>query len=77
MNTTVKKAIALAALAILPACVPVPAWAQFSAEVSAEPVWVQMDRCEYEDGNPDGSVCLWVDPDTGEGYVNDSQNYRA
>lgn len=44
-------------------------------QASSDPVWVQMDQCQYEDGNPDGSVCLWVNSD-GEGFVNDSSNYR-
>jgi hypothetical protein len=32
--------------------------------------------CTYEDGNPDGSSCTWVDPDTGTRYEVDSSNYR-
>lgn len=45
-------------------------------KASADPVWVQMELCQYEDGNPDGHACLWVDPDTGDGYVVTSENYQ-
>lgn len=40
----------------------------YMAQASAEP----LPPCQFEDGsdiNQDG-YCLWVDPDTGEGYVN-------
>lgn len=33
--------------------------------------------CAYEDGNPDGRPCVWVDPDSGNAYLNDSANYRG
>ena len=32
--------------------------------------------CLYEDGNPNGKPCLWVDPDTGAMYHVESENYR-
>lgn len=38
-------------------------------------VWVRMPFCAYEDGNPDARPCLWVDTDTGAGYVNDGHDY--
>lgn len=40
-----------------------------------ERVWVDMPICQFEDGNPDGKTCLWIDPDTGKGYVSLSENY--
>ena len=33
-------------------------------------------QCAYEDGNPNGMPCLWVDPDTGDAYYVESENYR-
>lgn len=44
-------------------------------EASADQVWVQMPLCENEDGNLDGKTCLWIDPDTGKGYVSLSEAY--
>lgn len=32
--------------------------------------------CQYEDGNTDGSECIWIDPGTGTSYHVDSKNYR-
>lgn len=32
--------------------------------------------CQYEDGNTDGSECIWIDPGTGTSYHVDSGNYR-
>lgn len=32
--------------------------------------------CAQEDGNTDGRPCIWTDPDTGEAYYVDSENYR-
>lgn len=32
--------------------------------------------CQYEDGNPDGSTCNWIDPETRHWYRVDSRNYR-
>ncbi len=32
--------------------------------------------CAYEDGNPDGTQCIWTDPDMGTAYSVDSANYR-
>jgi hypothetical protein len=34
------------------------------------------NECEYEDGNTDGTVCNWQDPDSGRWYAVDSENYR-
>lgn len=34
-------------------------------------------QCTYEDGNPDGTACIWTDPDTGTPYPVDSENYRT
>lgn len=48
----------------------------FLARASAEEmVWVQMPLCQNEDGNLDGSTCMWIDPDTGRGYVSLSEAY--
>jgi hypothetical protein len=33
-------------------------------------------QCVYEDGNPNGQPCLWVDPDTGNAYYVASENYK-
>jgi len=41
-------------------------------------VWVGPDASAawmYEDGNPDGTECVWTDPDTGNPYYVDSSNY--
>lgn len=46
-----------------------------SPEADAD-VWVLMPECQFEDGNPDGKPCLWIDPDTGKGYVSLSESYR-
>jgi len=35
-----------------------------------------LSACAYEDGNPDGAVCIWTDPDTATTYAVDSANYR-
>lgn len=35
-----------------------------------------LGACAYEDGNPDGTPCVWTDPDTGTTYLVDSTNYR-
>ena len=32
--------------------------------------------CANEDGNPDGSPCVWVDPDTGNAFYVTSENYQ-
>jgi hypothetical protein len=31
--------------------------------------------CVQEDGNTDGTACVWTDPDTGTEYWVDSSNY--
>lgn len=36
-----------------------------------------LPSCDYEDGNPDGLPCVWVDTDTGDAYLNDGANYRS
>lgn len=33
--------------------------------------------CQFEDGNPDGSICEWIDPVSGHRYVVDSRNYQS
>lgn len=33
-------------------------------------------RCKHEDGNPDGSECIWINPRTGLIYWSDSHEYR-
>lgn len=33
-------------------------------------------QCEEEDGNPDGTPCIFIDPDTRDLYYNDGSNYR-
>lgn len=38
---------------------------------------VCLPQCANEDGNTDGLPCLWVDPDSGNAYLNDSANYRG
>jgi hypothetical protein len=43
---------------------------------SAQTYWLPLPACEFEDGNPDGRPCLWIDPDTGNGYYVESDNYR-
>ena len=48
----------------------------YMARASADTVWVEMPVCLFEDGNPDGKTCLWIDPRTGKGYVSLSENYR-
>jgi hypothetical protein len=35
----------------------------------------ELPKCEFEDGNPNGKKCLWVDPDTGKSFVSLSENY--
>ena len=35
-----------------------------------------LPACQYEDGNTDGSECLWRDPDTGREFYVESSNYR-
>lgn len=47
----------------------------YVARASADSVWVEMPVCQFEDGNTDGKTCLWVDPDTGKGFVSLSENY--
>lgn len=32
--------------------------------------------CAFEDGNPDGLPCIWLDRDSGLWYLNDGSNYR-
>lgn len=48
----------------------------FIARASADRVLVELETCQYEDGNPSGEVCLWIDADTGDGYIVTSENYR-
>lgn len=48
----------------------------YLARASAETAWVETPFCLFEDGNPDGKTCLWIDPGTGQGYVSLSTNYR-
>jgi hypothetical protein len=61
---TTNRALALAlASAIAIAVAP-------AANADDARVMVEMNYCQFEDGNPDGRPCLWVDPDTGRGYVN-------
>lgn len=31
--------------------------------------------CAFEDGNPDGLPCIWLDRDSGLWYLNDGSNY--
>lgn len=33
-------------------------------------------RCQHEDGNPDGSPCIWINPRTGALVYSDSSEYR-
>lgn len=35
-----------------------------------------LPACAFEDGNPDGTACLWTDPDTGRQFFVNSENYR-
>jgi len=37
---------------------------------------IQIEVCEYEDGNTSGKPCLWVDDDSGQAYLVSSENYR-
>lgn len=42
----------------------------------ASPAPVAPDvACQHEDGNTDGTACVWTDPDTGTEYWVDSSNY--
>ena len=41
-----------------------------SPDASADEVWVLMPLCQQEDGSDVDGYCLWVDPDTGRGYIN-------
>ncbi|WP_131588735.1 hypothetical protein [Mycolicibacterium phlei] len=43
--------------------------------VYGSPTTAAVPACIYEDGNPDGLPCIWVDPDTGAQYYNDGSNY--
>lgn len=52
-----KRAIALAWLALAPWWVTVPAWAE-------------LPQCQTEDGSDIDGYCLWTDPDTGNVYLN-------
>lgn len=54
------------------AALGLPAGAVVVVDASAAP----LPACQYEDGNPDGSACMWTDPDTGAAYFVDSANYR-
>lgn len=51
----------------------------FLARAGAEPVedtvMVEMQRCLFEDGHPNGKPCLWIDPDTADAYLSLSENY--
>lgn len=59
----------IATVATLGALVlPVPAAAQTAP---------QLGSCQHEDGNTDGTACLWTDPDTGTVFHVDSQNYAT
>lgn len=42
------------------------------ASAKADDVWVLMTRCQTEDGSDVDGVCVWVDPDTGDGYINNT-----
>lgn len=44
----------------------------FGDQASAGP----LPACQYEDGNPDGLPCAWVDPHTGNVFIVTSENYR-
>lgn len=35
-----------------------------------------LSACQHEDGNTDGTPCVWADPDTGQLFYVDSANYR-
>lgn len=41
-----------------------------SPDAKAERVLVEIERCLLEDGSDVDGPCLWIDPDTGEGYLN-------
>lgn len=46
------------------------------ASVCTTDTRICLPACAFEDGNTDGLPCLWVDPDTGDAYLNDSAVYR-
>ena len=52
----------------------IAALAAFAAMSIADPG--ELASCQFEDGNPDGNPCLWVDHDTGRSYVSLSEGYR-
>ena len=66
-------AIVIAAKATLAAGLALGFLAAPHGVVQAEPT----TSCPYEDGDPDGTPCMWTDPDTGAQYYVNSDNYRA
>lgn len=38
---------------------------------------IEMPYCQFEDGSDVDGYCLWVDPDTGMGYINPTPEERA
>ena len=56
--------IAIAAAALVGVASPAIASAQ------------SLPSCQFEDGNVDGTECVWSEPDTGQTYFVDSANYR-
>ncbi|GAA2556070.1 hypothetical protein [Mycolicibacterium diernhoferi] len=65
MITLTARLITAAVVAAGALALPVPADAQAP----------QRGSCQYEDGNTDGTACLWTDPDTGIEFDVDSRNY--
>jgi hypothetical protein len=66
-------AIVIAAKATLAAGLALGFLAAPHGVVQAEPT----TSCPYEDGDPDGTPCMWTDPDPGAQYYVNSDNYRA
>lgn len=62
--------------ALVSACIVIGLGELYIARASADRVMVEVSTCQYEDGNPDGMPCMWIDPDSGEGYLVSSENYR-
>jgi len=48
-----------------------------AALARADDAVVIMPYCQFEDGSDVDGYCLWVDPDTGMGYINPTPEERA
>ena len=48
-----------------------------SPDADADVAVIEMPYCQFEDGSDVDGYCLWVDPDTGMGYINPTPEERA